>query len=144
VFALLTVNYYLPFYQSGLPYRLLLTCEHASQLMPSPWRWPDEDRRLLNTHWALDLGSEGLCSLNVCAVRACGVRVADTVVLWRPLTHAELTRELSAAVAAPAVIAQFSRLLVDANRPLDSPTLFRDVADGQPVHLNQGTHRGRK
>jgi predicted N-formylglutamate amidohydrolase len=51
---------------------------------------------------------------------------------------------LSAAVAAPAVIAQFSRLLVDANRPLDSPTLFRDVADGQPVHLNQGTHRGRK
>jgi len=99
---------------SGLPYRLLLTCEHASQLMPSPWRWPDEDRRLLNTHWALDMGSE------------------------------ELTRELSAAVAAPAVIAQFSRLLVDANRPLDSPTLFRDVADGQPVHLNQGLSKQEK
>jgi hypothetical protein len=54
------------FHTSGLPYRLLLTCEHASQLMPSPWRWPDEDRRLLNTHWALDMGSEGLCSLNAC------------------------------------------------------------------------------
>jgi predicted N-formylglutamate amidohydrolase len=56
----------------------------------------------------------------------------------RVVRHAELTRELSAAVAAPAVIAQFSRLLVDANRPLDSPTLFRDTADGAPVHMNQG------
>ena len=80
-----------------------------------------------------------------CVTCAVCVRVCQlTLLLWRPLPHAELTRELSAAVAAPAVIAQFSRLLVDANRPLDSPTLFRDVADGQPVHLNQGTHRGRK
>jgi predicted N-formylglutamate amidohydrolase len=92
---------------SALPYRLLLTCEHASQLLPLPWRWPDEDRRLLNTHWALDLGSE------------------------------ELTRELSVAVAAPAAIAQFTRLLVDANRPLHSSTLFRDTADGIPVFLNK-------
>lgn len=45
---------------------------------------------------------------------------------------------MSAAIAAPAVIAKFSRLLVDANRPLDSPTLFRDTADGQPIHFNRG------
>jgi predicted N-formylglutamate amidohydrolase len=55
----------------------MLTCEHASQLMPAPWRWPDEDRRLLNTHWALDLGSEGarspatLASARVCLNQAC-------------------------------------------------------------------------
>jgi hypothetical protein len=67
------------FHTSGLPYRLLLTCEHASQLMPSPWRWPDEDRRLLNTHWALDLGSEGLCSLNACVcLCVCGARVCGS------------------------------------------------------------------
>ncbi len=37
---------------------------------------------------------------------------------------------------APAVLSEFSRLLVDPNRPLDSSTLFRREAEGRPVQLN--------
>lgn len=86
---------------------VVLTVEHASNRLPEPWRWPEADSRLVNTHWAIDLG------------------IAD------------FARALSAALGAPAVLARFSRLLVDANRPQGSPTLFRDVADGEPVHLNR-------
>jgi len=49
----------------------------------------------------------------------------------------------AAALNGPAVIARFSRLLCDCNRPLDAPTLFRTVADGKPIALNQarrGSH----
>ena len=48
----------------------------------------------------------------------------------------ELTVELAQALGSPAVLARFSRLLVDANRPADSSTLFRDEAEGRPVRLN--------
>jgi len=34
------------------------------------------------------------------------------------------------------VLSRVSRLLIDVNRPLHSPTLFRDIADGKPVMLN--------
>ncbi|MEQ1567518.1 MAG: N-formylglutamate amidohydrolase [Myxococcota bacterium] len=87
--------------------RVLLTCEHASNRLPPPWTWPEGDRWLVDTHWAVDLG------------------IAD------------VTRDLARAIGAPAVLARFSRLLCDANRPLDAETLFRGVADGHPVSLNQ-------
>lgn len=86
---------------------VVLTCEHAGERLPVPWRWSDSDRRLVGTHWASDLGA------------------------------ADLTRELSASLHAPAVLSNFSRLLVDPNRPLDADTLFRELADGVPVELNQ-------
>ncbi len=85
----------------------VLTCEHASSRLPDPWRWPAADRWLTETHWAYDLGA------------------------------AALTRELSAAAGAPAVLARFSRLLVDPNRPGDDPTAFRQRADGRLIELNQ-------
>jgi predicted N-formylglutamate amidohydrolase len=87
--------------------RLVITCEHASQRLPAPWRWPEADHRLLGTHWTYDLGAE------------------------------ELARELADAARAPAVLARFSRLLVDANRPEDDPTLCLPEAEGQPVELNR-------
>jgi predicted N-formylglutamate amidohydrolase len=34
------------------------------------------------------------------------------------------------------VLSRVSRLLVDANRPEDSPTLFREHAEGEPIELN--------
>lgn len=85
---------------------VFLTCEHASQRMPLGWRWPERDRRLIDTHWAYDLGAR------------------------------EMTRALSAGMQAPAVLTRYSRLLVDPNRPHESPTLFRADAEGEPVLLN--------
>jgi predicted N-formylglutamate amidohydrolase len=86
--------------------RVLLTCEHASNRLPEPWAWPPEDLRLVDTHWAIDLG------------------VAD------------VTRKLAKAIGAPAVLARFTRLLCDANREVGDPSMFRAVADGHPVALN--------
>lgn len=85
---------------------LLLTCEHASRDLPSGWTWPREDRWLLDTHWSHDIGAE------------------------------TLAREVASATGAPLVLAQFSRLLVDPNRPPSSPTLVRDRADGKRIALN--------
>ena len=84
----------------------VLTCDHASERLPSRWRWPDADERLRGTHWTHDLGAE------------------------------ELTRELADRCAIPAVLSRFTRLLCDPNRPEDSDTLFRDDAEGAPVALN--------
>jgi len=85
---------------------LVLCCEHASERLPERWRWTAADRRLVGTHWASDLGA------------------------------AELTLELAHHLSAPGVLARFSRLLCDPNRPEDSDTLFRSVAEGLPVELN--------
>jgi predicted N-formylglutamate amidohydrolase len=87
--------------------KVLLTCEHASGVLPEPWSWPPPDLWLLNTHWAVDLGI------------------------------AEVTRALAAAVHAPAVLARFTRLLIDANRDIHAETSIRTEAEGHPVHLNQ-------
>jgi len=87
---------------------VLLSCEHASEHMPPPWRWHPSDAMLKGTHWAYDLGA------------------------------AELTRDLAASWGATAVLARFSRLLTDPNRPDDSPELIRARAGGQPVQLNAG------
>lgn len=85
---------------------IVVSCEHASERLPGGWRWPAGDARLVGTHWAYDLGA------------------------------ADLACSLAAALHAPAVLARFSRLLVDPNRPLDSDTLFRARAEGAPVELN--------
>ncbi len=86
---------------------VFLSCEHASNRMPEPWSWPAQDLRFRDTHWAIDIGA------------------------------AELTRDLARALGAPAVLARFSRLLVDPNRELDHPDLFRRQAEGEIVELNR-------
>lgn len=86
---------------------ILITCEHASATLPEGWSWSDRDRRLRSMHWAVDLGA------------------------------ADLSRELAAELETSAVLAQFSRLLVDPNRQLASPTLFRAYCDGIAVDLNR-------
>lgn len=86
--------------------RIVLTCEHAGRDLPEPWTWPEADTRLIGTHWASDIGSGAF------------------------------TERLATLTAAPAVMSNFTRLLVDPNRPLHSDTLFRAEADGEPVWLN--------
>lgn len=89
------------------PGDLLLTCEHASERLPAPWEWPQADRRLVGTHWAWDIGA------------------------------AQLAQELNEDLGGTLLLSRFSRLLIDPNRPLESDTLFRQVAEGRPVELNQ-------
>ncbi len=86
--------------------RVLITVEHATNRLPEGWSWPEEDRWLVNQHWALDLGI------------------------------AAIARDVADAVGATAVLSRFSRLLVDPNRRLESSELFRQVADGRFVQLN--------
>lgn len=83
-----------------------LSCEHASNRMPPGFSWPKADQRLRHQHWAWDPGA------------------------------AHITRMLAKEFGAPAVLARFTRLLIDPNRELSSPTLFRELADGEPVELN--------
>lgn len=85
---------------------ILITCEHATARMPPGWSWPEEDRWLIDTHWAHDKGAR------------------------------ELTLSLAEALGAAAVLSRYSRLIIDANRDEASPTLFRTEAEGRPVHLN--------
>lgn len=92
--------------RAGTRAGVLITCEHASERLPSPWSWSARDRRLVGTHWAFDLGA------------------------------ADLARAYAEEVGGVAVLSRFSRLLADPNRPESSPTLFRDVAEGEPVELN--------
>lgn len=86
---------------------VFLTCEHASQRLPEGYAWHPADRRLVDTHWAYDLGA------------------------------AEIVNELSAAIRAPAVLSRFSRLLIDPNRAEDAESLFLAEAEGAPVELNR-------
>eukprot|EP00744_Colponema_vietnamica_P019853 GILI01028130.1.p1 GENE.GILI01028130.1~~GILI01028130.1.p1 ORF type:complete len:298 (-),score=34.75 GILI01028130.1:33-926(-) len=87
---------------------LLVTCEHATDRLPRPYTWMEEDKWLKGTHWSCDPGA------------------------------ADFAREFSFELGSFAVLSRFSRLLVDPNRPLASSTLFRSHCDGKPVALNQG------
>ncbi|MBX2803840.1 MAG: N-formylglutamate amidohydrolase [Myxococcales bacterium] len=89
---------------------VVLTCEHASNVLPDPWRWPEADRWIVETHWAFDLGA------------------------------AEIVRALAEQAHLPSVLAGFSRLLVDPNRPVGHAELFRGRADGREIHLNKALH----
>ena len=68
----------------------IVTCEHGSERFFPPFELADDDTRLRGTHWAFDLGA------------------------------AESARELAAELRTTAVIASFSRLIADPNRPEDS------------------------
>ena len=85
---------------------VFITCEHASDRFVAPWALRGEDERLVETHWASDPGAEAL------------------------------VRGLASLLDAPAVLGRYSRLIIDPNRPLDAPTLFRSLADGLPILLN--------
>ncbi|MGE0326688.1 MAG: N-formylglutamate amidohydrolase [Polyangiaceae bacterium] len=89
---------------------VLLSAEHASNRLPEQWDWHDDDTHLVDSHWAWDPG----------------VR--------------ELVLELAEALKTTAVLARFTRLLADPNRPEGHPELFRKHADGAEVALNRQIH----
>jgi predicted N-formylglutamate amidohydrolase len=93
---------------------VFFTCEHASQRLPPGWAWPEPDLRLVDTHWAYDLGAR------------------------------EITLALARELGATAVLARFTRLLADPNRDAAHDDMFRALADGQPVLLNTGLDEADK
>lgn len=86
---------------------VVISCEHASNRLPDPWYWSAEDAWLANTHWAWDVGAE------------------------------KIARAVANTLGCPLVIATVTRLLVDLNRPVDGADLFREVAEGKIIRLNE-------
>ncbi|WP_292073433.1 N-formylglutamate amidohydrolase [Mesorhizobium sp.] len=84
----------------------LLIAEHAGNVVPGPWRDLGLAEPYLGTHFATDIGVDAL------------------------------TRRLSRALRAPAVIARYSRLFLDYNRPADEWDFMRPDLGGIPVPGN--------
>jgi predicted N-formylglutamate amidohydrolase len=87
--------------------KLLLTCEHASNRVPAPLRTTASDRFWLDTHWAVDIGAR------------------------------TLTRELARRTGSAAVLARFTRLICDANRPPGHRDFARTEVDGTVLSFNR-------
>jgi predicted N-formylglutamate amidohydrolase len=87
--------------------RALLVCDHASRAFPRA------------------LGTLGLAA-----------ETSWGHIAW-DIGAAELTRALSARLDAPAVLAGYSRLVVDCNRQLTDPTSILSFSDGQRVPGNE-------
>jgi predicted N-formylglutamate amidohydrolase len=93
---------------------VVLVCEHASNYLPTRYRGLGLPKQELSRHIAWDIGA------------------------------AELTRHLATRLGAIAFLAGASRLLVDCNRPLDSPRIEAAIGPSPvvaPQHLAK-CHRG--
>jgi predicted N-formylglutamate amidohydrolase len=89
------------------PQGILFTCEHASNRIPAPWRPRPADQKLLQLHWGYDIGARNLTEALV------GLGLGD------------------------AVMARFSRLLIDCNREPSDPTAILEHCDEGSPHFNQ-------
>lgn len=87
--------------------RLIFVCDHASKAVPPAYGDLGLSPDLFATHIASDIGA------------------------------AEVTRVLANAYGAPAVLACWSRLLIDLNRGADDPTLVMKLSDGSIVPGNR-------
>jgi predicted N-formylglutamate amidohydrolase len=85
---------------------LLLVCDHARRALPVRYGSLGLPSQAFERHIAFDIGAEAV------------------------------TRRLAGLLGAPAVLAGFSRLLIDPNRGEDDPTLIRQLYDGTVVPGN--------
>jgi predicted N-formylglutamate amidohydrolase len=90
----------------GMQSGILLIADHAMRLLPPEYGRLGLDEAQFERHIAYDIGVEGL------------------------------TRSLAARLGCPAVMARFSRLLIDPNRGEDDPTLIRQLYDGAVIPGN--------
>lgn len=88
--------------------KCLLVCDHAGSTVPKKLQSLGLDPEDFGKHYAVDIG-----------VRA-------------------VTEHLAELMKAPAIVANYSRLVVDLNRPLDHPTAFSASGEGKPVPGNIG------
>ncbi len=86
----------------------LIVCDHASNSLPPAYGSLGLEPDQLARHIAYDIGV------------------------------AEVTANLSRLMGVPAVLARFSRLLIDPNRGFDDPTLIMQLSDGAIVPGNAG------
>ncbi|MBJ7534611.1 N-formylglutamate amidohydrolase [Rhodomicrobium vannielii ATCC 17100] len=86
--------------------RLLVLCDHATNLMPPEYGKLGLDDVQLNRHIAYDIGALGIA------------------------------REIGRRLRATVVSSRFSRLLIDPNRGEDDPTLIMRISDGAVVPGN--------
>ena len=84
----------------------IILCDHASNKLPSRYGALGLSDEQLSRHIAYDIGAAGV------------------------------TRYLSELLGLPAVMANFSRLLIDPNRGADDPTLIMQLSDGAVVQGN--------
>jgi len=85
---------------------ILLLCDHATNAIPAELDRLGLPAQQLERHIAYDIGA------------------------------AEMTRAMAQALGAPAVLSNFSRLLIDPNRGRDDPTLVMRISDGAIVPGN--------
>ncbi len=91
------------------PSRWLITCDHATNRVPD-WVGGGDlgiARDDMDRHIAFDVGAAGL------------------------------TRELARVMDAPAILSDFSRLVIDPNRGEDDPTLLMRLYDGTVIPANR-------
>jgi len=88
----------------------LLTCDHASNLVPSALEGLGLDEAVLARHIGWDIGA------------------------------AEVSRRLSRRFDAPLVLSGYSRLVIDCNRELDDPTSIPEISDGVVIAGNRDLH----
>jgi predicted N-formylglutamate amidohydrolase len=96
---------------------VVLLCEHASNFIPPEYNGLGLSPAELERHIAWDIGAAGV------------------------------TRKLSHLIDAPAFLGQFSRLLIDLNRPLTSPTSIVDRSESTDIPGNaslDAAERGRR
>jgi predicted N-formylglutamate amidohydrolase len=87
---------------------LLILCDHAENSLPEAYGLLGLRQEDLHRHIAYDMGAAGV------------------------------TERLAEILGAPALLSQFSRLLIDPNRGLDDPTLIMQISDGLIVPGNVG------
>ncbi len=87
--------------------RFVITCDHASQAVPHHMADLGLGKRDLNRHIAWDIGA------------------------------AEVTSHMVGLMDAPAFLAGYSRLVIDCNRPLTSPSSIPLASDGSEIPANQ-------
>lgn len=94
--------------------RVLLTGDHVSNVMPKALGSLGLDRSALKQHIAYDIGTRKL------------------------ITH------LSEHLDAPAVLAGYSRLVVDLNRSLEDPSVMPEISDEQVIPGNQNLSQAHR
>jgi predicted N-formylglutamate amidohydrolase len=94
--------------KADAPAPLLFLCDHASNAVPKELDRLGLPEDEFARHIAYDIGA------------------------------AALTRTLAEAFAAPAIIARWSRLVVDLNRGADDPTVVMQLSDGRIIPKNRG------